>query len=174
MQLALDAASAPVRRTLEAIAAQAGAELRDDAAARLRLTPTHLELLQGEQVQQLALPAHPKAIVQWLASQAQPAWQPLAFGWQFDPTARHLQREGETHALTEKESTLLATLLAAHPASCPREQLLQQVWGIGSDIETHTLETHIYRLRHKLSELTPKPCDIVTTGSAYQLQIDIA
>ena len=43
-----------------------------------------------------------------------------------------------------------------------------------ADIETHTLETHIYRLRHKLAELTPKPCDIVTVDSAYQLTMEPA
>jgi DNA-binding response OmpR family regulator len=42
------------------------------------------------------------------------------------------------------------------------------------DVETHTLETHIYRLRSKLDALTPKPCDIITLDGAYQLTMDIA
>ena len=175
MPVTIDVPASPIRTTLEAIARQAGIALETDADANtLRLSHGELILQHGEQQQKLPLPAHPHAIAQWLATQMRPPAHPLAHGWQFDATARHLQREADIHPLTEKESLLLATLLAAQPSACPRSQLLQDVWGIAADIETHTLETHIYRLRHKLAELTPKPCDIVTTGSAYLLQMDIA
>ena len=174
MPLAIDAAPPPVKRALEAIALAAGCTLDGAAAHQLRLTPHGLELQQGEQSQTLALPAHPRAVAQWLAAHTRAPAHSLAHGWQFDATARHLQREQAVHPLTEKESLLLATLIAAEPSACPRDRLLQDVWGISADIETHTLETHIYRLRHKLAELSPKPCDIVTTGSAYQLQMEIA
>lgn len=170
--LSIHSPSAPVAQSLRAIAEATGAT--PDAAAewQLRHQDGALLLKRGEQtLYQLSLPARPAAIAQFL-TQLGHAPAPLAHGWQFDATARQLTREGTTHTLTEKETLLLAQLLASHPAPCPRELLLKEVWGVQADIETHTLETHIYRLRQKLGELAPKPCDIITTESAYQLALE--
>jgi DNA-binding response OmpR family regulator len=49
--------------------------------------------------------------------------------------------------LTEKESSILRYRVGQRPVS--RETLLQEVWGYNSGVTTHTLETHIYRLREK-------------------------
>ena len=96
----------------------------------------------------------------------------LAAGWRLEPLARMLHHDHGQHVpLTEKETLLLAALHAAHPAAAAREQLLHDVWAYAGDSETHTLETHIYRLRSKLSELTPVAADIVTLDGTYRLVI---
>jgi hypothetical protein len=53
-------------------------------------------------------------------------------------------------ALTEKETSILRHLCRAGQRPVSRETLLQEIWGYNSAVTTHTLETHIYRLRQKL------------------------
>jgi len=170
MTLTIHASSAAITRTLEAIAANLGGGL---ACCSLHHEGDAIILRRGDTVlHSMATPARPAAIARMLTPSRH--FPGLLSGWQFDTTARQLIREGVAHALTEKEALLLAQLLHAYPASCSRDSLLKDVWGMQADIETHTLETHIYRLRHKLAELTPKPCDIVTVDSAYQLTMEPA
>ncbi|PWR20812.1 winged helix-turn-helix domain-containing protein [Zavarzinia compransoris] len=57
---------------------------------------------------------------------------------------------GEAVRLTDKETQILARLAAAIGRVVPREILLAEVWGYGAAIATHTIETHVYRLRRKL------------------------
>ena len=57
----------------------------------------------------------------------------------------------KTVSLTEKESDVLQSLV--EKKNLTREELLKKVWGYSNEIETHTLETHIYRLRAKLKQL---------------------
>lgn len=52
--------------------------------------------------------------------------------------------------LTDKETALLEYLVVAEKP-VPKEELLEEIWGYGTMIDTHTLETHIYRLRRKLA-----------------------
>jgi len=59
----------------------------------------------------------------------------------------------KTIGLTDKETQLLQCLAVAKGDSISKEQLLKTVWGFDSPLNTHTLETHIYRLRGKLREL---------------------
>jgi len=70
--------------------------------------------------------------------------------------------------LTEKESTILKYLYRAHPTCVPKEELLAEVWGFQNGLSTHTVETHIYRLRQKIKRLTPKNI-ITTTAQGYSL-----
>lgn len=58
---------------------------------------------------------------------------------------------GEAVRLTDKETQILARLAAAIGRVVPRETLLAEVWGYGAAIATHTIETHVYRLRRKLA-----------------------
>ncbi len=70
--------------------------------------------------------------------------------------------------LTEKETLLLSCLLDAEGQSVRREEVLQRVWGYSAEADTHTLETHIYRLRAKLKELGLEAM-IETTPDGYAL-----
>lgn len=81
-----------------------------------------------------------------------------------------LNDEGEEAArLTEKEVTLLRTLADAGPNGVSRSTLLEKVWGYRDDLDTHTLETHIYRLRQKLETDPESPRLLLTLESGYAL-----
>ncbi len=54
--------------------------------------------------------------------------------------------------LTDKESQLLQAIAQAGESGISREYLLKEVWGMDSVLDTHTLETHIYRLRKKIKD----------------------
>lgn len=70
--------------------------------------------------------------------------------------------------LTEKETMVLKLLNKNAPAIVSREEMLSEIWGFQKGLTTHTLETHIYRLRQKLSRLTS---DIIieTAPDGYRL-----
>ena len=67
-------------------------------------------------------------------------------------------------ALTEREAALLRALADAAPGAVAANALLTQVWGWRADLETHTLATHIHRLRRKLGQGA-----ILTTADGYAL-----
>lgn len=64
--------------------------------------------------------------------------------------------------LTEKETAILKFLLRANGKPVKREQLLGEVWGYNAGVTTHTLETHIYRLRQKI-EIKSSGSKIINT-----------
>ncbi|MBT5074729.1 MAG: response regulator transcription factor [Kordiimonadaceae bacterium] len=66
--------------------------------------------------------------------------------------------------LTEKETAILKYLKRAEGATISREKMLNEVWGYNSNVTTHTLETHIYRLRQKI-EMEPSNAKIILTES---------
>ena len=71
--------------------------------------------------------------------------------------------------LTEKETNILKYLYRAGSAVVPRDMLLHEVWGYNAGVTTHTLETHIYRLRQKIE---PDPANariLVTEPGGYRL-----
>ena len=70
--------------------------------------------------------------------------------------------------LTEKETTILKFLYQAFPSDISKAHLLAEVWGFQNTVSTHTLETHIYRLRQKISLLTDKRL-VLTTEKGYRL-----
>lgn len=78
-------------------------------------------------------------------------------------------RGGETLRLTEKEVAILAYLKEADGKAVSREDLLHHVWSYVREVETHTLETHIYRLRQKIETDPSLPKIIVTQGDGYLL-----
>jgi len=71
--------------------------------------------------------------------------------------------------LTEKETSILKYLYRAGQRVVDRETLLHEVWGYNPGVTTHTLETHVYRLRQKI-ETDPSHAKIlVTETGGYQL-----
>ena len=71
--------------------------------------------------------------------------------------------------LTEKEAATLKFLFRAGQAVIGRDVLLNEVWGYNSGVATHTLETHVYRLRQKI-ERDPSNAEIlVTEAGGYRL-----
>ena len=120
----------------------------------------------------LPCPLRPYQLVRWLRQRAATQALPLGHGWQLDAQGRTLTHATQAPVpLTEKETLLLDSLAQALPAAVTRDQLLARVWGITHAVDTHTLETHIYRLRHKLNGITPAPCDVLTQEGAYTLTI---
>lgn len=72
--------------------------------------------------------------------------------------------------LTEKETAILACLKQAQGTLLPREALLARVWSYATGVETHTLETHIYRLRQKIEKDPSRPEILLTKEDGYCLQ----
>jgi DNA-binding response OmpR family regulator len=88
----------------------------------------------------------------------------------FRPSAKLLLDErGQKIRLTEKETSILKYLYRAGEKVVGRDVLLHEVWGYNSGVTTHTLETHIYRLRQKI-EREPSIAELLVTESGgYKL-----
>ena len=90
--------------------------------------------------------------------------------YSFRPNSKFLlNRKGNKMRLTEKETAILRYLYRADQQPISRETLLQEVWGYNSGVTTHTLETHIYRLRQKIEEDAATPAILVTESRGYKL-----
>jgi DNA-binding response OmpR family regulator len=98
----------------------------------------------------------------------------LAIGpYVFRPAAKLLLEPTKNRRirLTEKETAILRFLHRAGGAAVPRQVLLNEVWGYSDAIATHTLETHIYRLRRKIE---PDPTEarlLITDAGGYRLDL---
>ena len=91
-------------------------------------------------------------------------------GWVLDPAYNTLADEqGEIIKLTEKETAILS-YLKAQDSDVVKEELLRAVWEYAEDVETHTLETHIYRLRQKIEKDPANPDIVITTEKGYRLK----
>ena len=86
----------------------------------------------------------------------------------FHPSAKLLQADGRKVRLTEKETNILK-FLHASAGTVPRDILLHEVWGYGPAVATHTLETHIYRLRKKIEQDPAHAQILLTEGGGYRL-----
>ena len=73
--------------------------------------------------------------------------------------------------LTEKETAILKYLFRAGAKAIARDVLLNEVWGYNSGVTTHTLETHVYRLRQKIERNPAKAEILVTEQGGYRLVI---
>jgi DNA-binding response OmpR family regulator len=88
----------------------------------------------------------------------------------FRPSSKLLiSPKGNKVRLTEKETAILRYLYRAGQRPVSREVLLQEVWGYNSGVTTHTLETHIYRLRQKVEKDAAIPAILVTEAGGYKL-----
>jgi len=88
----------------------------------------------------------------------------------FKPAAKMLVDEADKKIrLTEKETNILKFLYRASEAVVPRDVLLHEVWGYNAGVTTHTLETHIYRLRQKIEPEPGNAQILLTESGGYRL-----
>lgn len=74
--------------------------------------------------------------------------------------------------LTEKETAILKFLYRAGGKPIARETLLHEVWGYNAQVTTHTLETHVYRLRQKIEPDPANAALLLTEPGGYRLAVD--
>jgi DNA-binding response OmpR family regulator len=88
----------------------------------------------------------------------------------FKPSQKLLTTDdGQKIRLTEKEAAIIRYLYRADQKVVTRDILLEEVWGYNSGVTTHTLETHVYRLRQKI-ERDPSNAEIlVTENGGYKI-----
>jgi DNA-binding response OmpR family regulator len=91
--------------------------------------------------------------------------------YQFKPAAKQLlvQLDNRRIRLTEKEVAVLKFLYRAGAKPTSRSILLHEVWGYNAAVSTHTLETHIYRLRQKIEPDPNRATILLTEGGGYRL-----
>ena len=91
--------------------------------------------------------------------------------YEFRPAAKVLMdAKGKKVRLTEKETNILKYLYRAGAKAVSREELLTEVWGYNAGVTTHTLETHIYRLRQKIEPEPGQTRLLLTDAGGYRLQ----
>lgn len=91
--------------------------------------------------------------------------------WSFRPGGKSMtdrETKRKIH-LTEKETTILKFLYRAGDRAVGRAVLLDEVWGYNAGVATHTLETHIYRLRQKIERNPSEARILVTEEGGYRL-----
>lgn len=90
--------------------------------------------------------------------------------YSFQPAAKVLEApDGGKVRLTDKETSILKYLYRQGPKTITREVLLKEVWGYNNRVTTHTLETHIYRLRQKIERDPSNARLLVTEEGGYRL-----
>ncbi len=100
---------------------------------------------------------------------------PLQFGpYVFRPDRRTLEEAacGRIIRLTATEAAILRFLHRASGSVVPRTVLLHEVWGYRDGVTTHTVETHIYRLRRKIEPDPRRRRLILCEASGYRLNLD--
>jgi DNA-binding response OmpR family regulator len=92
----------------------------------------------------------------------------------FHPSAKRLHdlKKQRRVRLTDKEAGLLKFLHRAKSQGVTRQVLLDQIWGYNSNVTTHTLETHIYRLRQKIERDPSSPRLLITSPGGYGLNLE--
>ena len=97
----------------------------------------------------------------------------------FKPSAKKLSLPAPTDGsppprdirLTEKETNILKYLLRAGGKPVGRQELLEEVWGYNAAVTTHTLETHVYRLRKKIEPEDGRTTLLLTEPGGYRLDV---
>lgn len=93
--------------------------------------------------------------------------------YEFRPAVKMLvDAEDKRIKLTEKEASILKYLYRAGGKPVGRDTLLDEVWGYNSGVTTHTLETHVYRLRQKIEPVSGKTTLLLTDSGGYRLSFD--
>lgn len=90
--------------------------------------------------------------------------------YSFQPANKMLENgDGNKIRLTDKETSILKYLYRQGPKTIGRDVLLKEVWGYNNRVTTHTLETHIYRLRQKIERDPSNARLLVTEEGGYRL-----
>ena len=90
--------------------------------------------------------------------------------YEFRPSAKLLIDANQKKIrLTEKETNILKYLYRAGEKPISREELLAEVWGYNAGVTTHTLETHVYRLRQKIEPDPSNATLLLTEAGGYRL-----
>jgi DNA-binding response OmpR family regulator len=91
--------------------------------------------------------------------------------YRFRPSRKLLQDTATNRRihLTEKEAAILKFLYRSESRPVDRQVLLNEVWGYNPAVTTHTLETHVYRLRQKIEANPANPSLLVTDDAGYRL-----
>ncbi len=92
--------------------------------------------------------------------------------YEFRPSVKMMVTpEDRKIRLTEKETSILKYLYRSGGKPVTREVLLDEVWGYNSGVTTHTLETHVYRLRQKIEPDPSNVAILVTESGGYRLAL---
>ena len=97
----------------------------------------------------------------------------LAFNnYELHPAAKEIlnRRNNELIKLTEKEVAVIKYLYKSKDKIVSKNDLLQDVWDYNAEVTTHTIETHIYRLRQKVEHDNPEAQLILTEDGGYKLK----
>ncbi len=89
----------------------------------------------------------------------------------FFPESSLFKKDGVNVSLTEKEKALIIELWHGLPEAVSKDSLLKSIWEYQTELETHTLETHIYRLRQKIEDDPTIPEILITDKDGYRLNI---
>ena len=122
----------------------------------------------------LARPLRLNAMLNRLKEQADNDVDLIPLGrWCLDITQKALVDpiSGEVERLTERELALMAMLIRLSPCTLSREDLQTQLWGYHNETTSHTVETHVWRLRQKLEANPAEPTHLLTTGDGYCLKL---
>jgi DNA-binding response OmpR family regulator len=91
--------------------------------------------------------------------------------YSFKPSAKqlHHQASAKDISLSDKESAILKHLYRAGDAVVSCDALYNEIWDHAASLHTHTLQTHIYRLRQKIEDNPSNPEIIVSEHGGYRL-----
>lgn len=153
-----------------------GLKLIEDVATRQNLPPAVIAAVAALDLSAYGSPVRIGEVLQSLQESGSTAprhladERALAVGpYLFYPAESYLESGAGELRLTEKERDILLALIDADGGVVHRDVLLDQVWGYASGVETHTLETHIYRLRQKIETDPANPAILITSEDGYSL-----
>ncbi len=84
-----------------------------------------------------------------------------------------IYKDKQAVLLTEKESDIFVSLLNSEDRGITKEEVMSKVWMLSPNIETHTFETHLYRLRKKIKESLILNDFIINKGGRYYLNYEL-
>ena len=84
-----------------------------------------------------------------------------------------IYKDKEAVLLTEKESDIFVSLLNSEDRGITKEEVMSKVWMLSPNIETHTFETHLYRLRKKIKEGLILDDLIINKGGRFYLNHEL-